>query len=140
MDLEHPAITKTLRTGYPYNEKRHHLQMVPNKNYHPDYNRGTEESQMNLINVIKDVADHNERVEKTHGVTNIYKNYLGYYNANMHDVEEFYEATKDFRVVFGYTSDQEYPHRASAIVGDVEIAIILDNEEFKELKELVDSE
>lgn len=135
MDLEHPAISKTLKEGYPDDAGKPQYK----NNIHPDYNRVKEEKQMN-DKVMSFVDKYNQlkRDLRAEGVINVRLDDMNPH-LQFHKVADFFKHTKGHNIKFNFFEDDDtFECEATAQIGEVEYLILLEKDELVELEGLLD--
>lgn len=138
MDLEHPDISRTLRTGYP--NKKVPTAMDTNKNTQLDYIKKSEESQMSLLDLVEESKVIFEKMEKSHGVISFMSD-LYEHRINIYKVDDFFEASEGYEIKFKVIEESYIPrdsYIASFNVKNVKYVIHLDEMKMNELEELLD--
>lgn len=133
MDLEHPDITRTLRTGYPNKEKAP-IEIGAEENTQLDYIKESEESQMGLLDLVEESKVIFEKMEKNHGVISLMSD-LYEHRINIYKVDDFFEASEGYEIKFKVIEES---YIASFNVKNVKYVIHLDEMKMNELEELLD--
>lgn len=131
MDLEHPAISRTQKEGYPDGTGK----PLNNNIVSCDYSREEEETQVNE-EFIDFIEQYKELREKAEEIGVIYFSPV-LNQMQVFKIDDFLTHTKGFDVEISKRGDDEYPFEATAIIDDVEIMIILTCEQKNELEELM---
>lgn len=132
MDLEHPAITKAQKWGYPDGAGK-----PQQKNTNPFYyNRVEEDEQMDFTNEIKSLIKMQESLKSHYGVIDVMQSPSGY-SVQFSDLFSFYNLFKDtsFTIQEDYYDNENA--KASLTTDGIEYIIILDNKKLAELEELI---
>lgn len=139
MDLEHPDITRTLRTGYPC--KKAPTEMDANQNIQLYCTKVQEESQMDFMEKTRKFEKVFKEIIDCDTVIGAYINFglYGKYGVTFQfgDVQKFLSASEGREVKFGeFSNNPDFPRtkRAHFHIGITEYFILLDENELEELE------